>query len=135
MTNTFYFILVPQGMRISVPTTIPQQIAYLTTSTPVTFQQVPIINSQVGILVVFETLSHDKIELCDFYLPCLICLGFESTSVAVKKCWWNAEAIKHWRGWTYITSSSISRWIRSRILTEANICVCAHHLAKDFSAS
>ncbi|XP_034231528.1 ataxin-7-like [Thrips palmi] len=37
----------PQGMRISVPTTIPQQIAYLTTSTPVTFQQVPIINSQV----------------------------------------------------------------------------------------
>ncbi|KAK3913098.1 LOW QUALITY PROTEIN: Ataxin-7 [Frankliniella fusca] len=37
----------PQGMRISVPTTIPQQIAYLTTSSPVTFQQVPLINSQV----------------------------------------------------------------------------------------
>lgn len=38
-----------QGMRISVPTssTMPQQIAYLTTSSPVTFQQVPIINSQV----------------------------------------------------------------------------------------
>lgn len=38
---------IPQGMRISVPTTMPQQITYLTTSTPVTFQQVPLINSQV----------------------------------------------------------------------------------------